>query len=557
MDKKTLALENAEGKTVHLTAEKLDALFANTELYLQHKSHETKGQDSHILANQFVNRFGLRTSHDVITFLNSKQGQILHALVGRELAELAAMQRFQERFHLEQQMRHRHLAFFLLGLIYEREAKNEKIMHMNEEVQRKSIEKSQESSKAFTDASKMHRPPEQLEADLQAYTEACEALEKKLEDKVRESEALDLEIVAFEKEVELGAKKHAIYERHVDEIFNLKLSDLLPDDNIDEDADLTIANIGSADDVLAERMPHLLASIETKIATLDATTQDTSSRIANLTPTDTEQALDLLQIHHGKVYQMTMLADFVDILSGRTTMYRADGSIAKIYREADFFVPREHKIERVGDQYYYLPASQNVHELSIDDKSNAQKQFESLKPTLRSVNKTVQHNKSVEQDFNEKRRSNLFERSKLIHDDILLLTRQLAAAEAARASTAALMQLKPQLQNSVKKPSNSDTAVADSSRRMLQLLLNSPSPSPDALKMLLNSMRADDPLTKTVQNLKANQPLPNDIKSQLWANRARIIENMISAGSAPAANEKDQTSIRGPLPTKPSPFSAG
>src|SRR3990167_2389290 len=118
--------------TNHLTDKKLEQWFAALE-----KSNMTLTQGQKIqlnnptLATQFLSRFGIKSPIDVIAFLNSPEGDAVTAMIREELAEIEAMEDYEEFLAQEESKReHRLLGFLLLALMYEQDAEADLLNEM-------------------------------------------------------------------------------------------------------------------------------------------------------------------------------------------------------------------------------------------------------------------------------------------------------------------------------------------------------------------------------------------------------------------------------------------
>src|SRR5687768_3466911 len=86
-----IMLTTKKGEQVLLTSKKLESWLAAVEKMDLVKSPTDKERNDPYMATQFVSRFGFKTPNDLIVFLKSPAGESTKAMIGEELAEIAAM----------------------------------------------------------------------------------------------------------------------------------------------------------------------------------------------------------------------------------------------------------------------------------------------------------------------------------------------------------------------------------------------------------------------------------------------------------------------------------
>lgn len=160
------------------------------------------------------------------------------------------------------------------------------------------------------------------------------------------------------------------------------------------------SNIQQAEDFIEKLPPKKEDSIEAlkaEIARLEGTEEERNAQadeVFRLVDAGKEQeARALMDKQNAKNTQVGALKDMLAVVEGTKKMYKADGTEATSFKEAQFIVPAHQKLEKVGDQYYLLKSGDT---LSEANKEQAAQNFERHKNELVSVRSLISSNKSIE-----------------------------------------------------------------------------------------------------------------------------------------------------------------
>ncbi|KTD64869.1 hypothetical protein [Legionella spiritensis] len=502
-EKITFDLKTTEGKQVSLTSRQLESWFASIERQnLQGNKKNTLApnpdlqheQNDPYLAAQFIGRYGIKSSKDIITFLKSPAGKATKTLIGEQLAELAAMKDFQrQQYQTAAIRRHNLLAFLLMGLLYNRIAKAKHAREILREMDAE-LEKSRSSQEKSTASStkESKNPYSEL---LASYEASHNEVQNKLSDKLLESEQLEQDIIALENQGDNIDLRYDTFEDHLGQLDDyLQLADTDHpglDKQIDEleqqiqalQKQLSSSETGpearlaiTGSEATGEHSPisrEHPRDVEKKISRLQERAAFLKERQSSYSPKERrqliesrlkqleeqldkqvteidslieqgrdEEAMKRLHEHNGLHIQAAGLKDMLDVVKdpeekGKKILFNSEGKQVHSFKDADFIVANDKKIVKGEDgKFYLLGASQDINSMEQEDRLKAQKEFEKVRPEISSLKNLVQRNKTLEKTFHTERMQTITGQSDNLQKEILDLSNQLTQLQAAQASVA-------------------------------------------------------------------------------------------------------------------------
>ncbi|QIN35638.1 LidA [Legionella longbeachae] len=197
--------------TLHLTPNNFEQLFATIE-----KSHKYSKKTDAYFSTQFLNRFGFQNPLQVIEFLKSPEGKTTLALISQELIKIEELnQRKAEQYREELLTIQRHLIFLLMGLM----AKDNALAKQASEITQQQIEhKLKETKQIEQTKSDQTSLVDILDANIKAYSETLNALDKKLGELEQKLAEIDNHLTIIENEALLMNEKHAHLSAHIEQL---------------------------------------------------------------------------------------------------------------------------------------------------------------------------------------------------------------------------------------------------------------------------------------------------------------------------------------------------
>lgn len=475
-----------------------------------------------------ISRFGLKSSDDVHSFLESPAGEaLLKAIIEEELIEVSAM----ENAQLEQreiQLHKHYLALLILGMFYKHHAYAHNLIdHSLEEVSKKLHGETKFSIPDFL--------PTEIEPPRIAYSSEVDQIKTMLQNKLAASELLEKALAAItpqHKETEAKYKT-----------FN--------------------SNLDKAEDVFAKiAAPVRSATSPTpKEPTFEEVAQKTQSKINELsdevekTIPKINELLDADKLDEARALMTESNAQRLQIasLNEMLTMYKAGN-----------------KLVEKDDKIYVLRLDQTLDDMSAEDIAAAEKHYKNMSPSEMGIKALVKHNQTLE----TAKYHALSAQSEKMQKDILLLADELTAAQNKRAQ--AELALKPTPTNSpaVKmSPLPSATAptpapspkssrsisdeelAGNSYEHVIRLMRNNP--TPEAIKRLKESIAHFDTsseLKKQLNDLKPGVDIPMSAMNNILENIRKTRPGEFRLPDE-IANEAKNPTATAPTPFKTRPAS--
>jgi hypothetical protein len=479
--------------------------------------------------------------------LHSPAGEATIAMIGKELAEMAALEdNIQQEVLSEQRLHKRLMAFLLLGLLHRREAhadqlneEAEQIIHQHAKTEEQTALKRQQAAAAL-------HPHEFVERNIAAYSKAANAMEAMLENRLHESKTLEQALAELELNMLLAGKKYAHYDTHLQEIYQ-------------ELAKLTLEG------------PIPPTTIQQRIHALSQQIDLDTDQVSGLLDAGNEdEARDLMEISNARNLQIATLRDMLSVINDQKLMYTPMGMVTKDFQEAAYILAKEHKLVHDNGKYYLLKHGQNFAELSPSERDNSEQAYLRLRPEIMGVKQLVAHNQGVEEKAHNERKTSLSARSDMMQQEILLLANQLTLIQAARAdamgaiseasTTTPGIKLTPlpSAPSPVPHPrasshvSDTPKYMANSYREILQLMRTNPTQR--AIDWLKNSLATTpDPSIQTQLNkLMPGKPINPGLMNMLLARRD--LGQLLALTNKPGNEEPELAPSTAPTPFSMKPY---
>ncbi|WED43855.1 hypothetical protein [Legionella cardiaca] len=603
----SLQLTTKDKKSITLTSTQLEKWFANLQVKEMQQSKREKELrhplDIPELASTYLSHYGLRTSRDVITFLKTPAGREVQSMIINELAEMAAINDAIHQQQLDSEIRRqRALAALLLGLLYKKEAQAK---DRNIELQ-KEIDKKLHSTTSTTDnyAESQKRAAANAQA-YNAYQASIDAMEKKLKEKIQESEDLEAEMDLLEEEELMLASRYEHLEDNLASLdhFGILLNTLSMNP---EERQQTLDNLQAQIDQLREQSAHegtaeprslstmliTLSLLQKQIESPESTLKFMEDRLTELQTTLKEQAkrisssvvkskdtgvmrerMEELHEHHGLHVQSEGLKDIISVMKGEKTLWGFNGLPVTSFTDAAFILSRGRSIvfDNETNKYYLLESDQspeNFRSMSLQAKAMAAENYERSRPDIASLKVLVRDNRTVEESSCMNRRLELSVRSETMQKEILLITNQLTRLQSDQANLLTLMKqsnqdipsstvttslstptLKPTMSPNNKASQSTGSSYAQGCKHLL--LLMKTNPTRESIERLRELFKGPDgklspALDSMLREIKYGRPIPEQTMRNLLQNLNRF---------GVSANKRNVTSTPDQLETRQSPES--
>jgi len=469
---------------------------------------------------QLLGRYGLQSPLAVIKFLESPTGTTIEALIHKQLVLLAGMRITQQQHYRDEQLRkHRFLALLFLAILYKKKAEAKKLRELHRQLE-KLLTQSKTTTEQLTTLDSAETEEQALKQTYAMYDMSAQLIEMHLEEKIVESEKLERDILALEKQGESIETRYYILNKGLQTLEN--------------HAD-TIEHLSSDEEKITKIEQEIAAvnkQIDEKRATIDklvASNQD-------------DEAFDHLHELNGLNVQQAGLQDMLAVIKHEKAFYTAEGELVNSYNKADYILSYEQKIVKENGYYYLIPKAKQLSELDSQQKQQAQQKYEHAKP-LKTL---IENNKGVETNFHNERSEEAYKRISAIREEILDFANQLNHIQSVQASVAA----KPQ-------QSSSQANQGDASQTLTLSLKPSPkAPSRSSEKTLTSSYRRVLELIKIEQkpNKQFTQAMQTELATILADSKNKplnpVTMNLLLATMerfGVLANKPNVTSIKSPL----------
>jgi hypothetical protein len=360
-----------QGKTLTLHRSQLDNWFIQT--LTRHKQPTSNATTN---VNQILSQFGIKSSHDMLLFLQSPTGLAKQSTLKKAFAEIIALEKnalFQNQQLLA---RHRAIAFFILGMMHNKVKAKEYQQHivMQEQLNKK-LHK--QSTPAQTSTSTLPREVLiELEETLNHYESARVSLQAELTTSETLAELLEREWFEFEKMVLLFKEECVIYDTFMHEVHTL-----LVDHDLDSDG-------------ITQKRSDIEQHYQKEANAIN-------QLIASINPDDEPTLLVRLQENAARRLQLFMLDDLLNHL------------------------PENKKIIHQHGKDYLLATHQTLDTLSVEDKEQAHQAYVALKPRFEATRITVEKTRHLEREQQTAQHASLSTRSNELQQTLKQASQQL------------------------------------------------------------------------------------------------------------------------------------
>jgi effector protein LidA len=405
---------------------------------LQDKEDPERKKDYRPTVN--LSRFGLKTSEDVKTFLQSPAGEAVIREMGAKLAlEKAIVQEQQLQAQEHRLLMSRLKAFlFMLYLSDKADAADrarDLIIKYNELSQEKAKHAATDSPKKDT------KRNEALAESIAKYEDAVrqaqenvakgEVLQKQRDELVKEGEHLQAKYNVYDASLEEFDKSDAARIKLTPDEIKVQANQLSPE--MDEHAKMIHKALegGNARDA---RGLLLKAQIAQLAKQMDAQADNINDLL--LAGKD-DEARALLEQQNALNLKAANLHDLLAVNDKRKYYVNEQGEKTHNFHEAQFILVRGQKIVKDGQgEIYLLQPNQDWESVKNDSaaKARALQDYKDLKPQLMCVKKVVAHNKGLETAMNQDQIAETDQLIKANRAEGLLIANMISQQQAARSS---------------------------------------------------------------------------------------------------------------------------
>jgi effector protein LidA len=423
-----LVLKTSDGTTVVLNSSKLEKwLSAVEKLDLINKTdpkgNVIEGQDE-FLATQFISRFGFQKPKDLITFLNSPEGDVTLSQIGAQLADIANFEENRMFEYYEEEARHqRVMTNLMLYMIYKKDKQELVIKELLQDAIDKLIHKNDTPD---TDPSEeiSYVDDENL---ISYYNRANQVMKDHLDEKLKLSEELKAEIQALEKQEEVLGLKYNSFNEHIGEVENIS----------------KFLDLATNEEPTIEKIKDKITQLQNEMRALTKKIQ------SDLENGDEDSARENLQYSNALNLQTTMLKDMISVIEEKSILFNQGGEETKKFEDAHFIIPADKvekfkqkmeskKLVKSKGEYFLIDKDQNLEDNSVDRAAAyeaGQRAFQDLElhpEEIMNVKNLIKHNKELEQNNHAHKKANVLERSQELTDEISIITDQLSELHKAR-----------------------------------------------------------------------------------------------------------------------------
>lgn len=321
-----------------------------------------------------LSRFGLKTSQDVIKYLNSAEGEQIIADLGEQITEKKASELEQLEVNARQVLMQRLFALFMLASIAEKgHAKATK-----EEIQKEIDKVLHEIDDSSPSASKKQADLERAEAQ---YHQSLAAVKEMQDNTQRLADARE----QLKIETKDTADKYSVFDKNLNEV------DALGEEISDDELNKQIADIKTEMDGLSKQIMDMAAA------------EGQSRKVKD---GKSSELKDLMNASNGANLKLASLLDMQAVRKGEKYYADADGNTkdekgnpidsftkATLLMEGDSKNPTQ-KVVREGNKLYLIEAGEDWN--TIKDNPGMKEKASQNYDRAMTVKKLVNHNKDIE-----------------------------------------------------------------------------------------------------------------------------------------------------------------
>lgn len=317
--------------------------FAQAERSLQKKPQLSPENDKY-LANKFVGRFGLKTSMDVIAFLNSPTGKTVQAIIYKTVLEIKELE-IQQQQTQQEALRRKHLAlaFLIAALLYRR--RHKKMLKLNEMIERQIRHHLKELQKNLSETELKVEADFILYQQMHTYHLALEELDKLLEEKQKALQATAEEIQTLEHQLAALAQEKSLHKDLAKHLEALALS--------------------------VQQMPNQIDAYRGHLAKLEQEIlSQTKASASQMTPQLKPQA-DLNHLYRMQL-QAAGIKHMIACHQNNRRFVDLQGNPVAHYHQAAFALPRHIHLVYHQESVFALEKAEDVHRLISNPSAHLQ-----------------------------------------------------------------------------------------------------------------------------------------------------------------------------------------
>lgn len=390
LSQQTLSLITKNTNNAQLSRTKVEQWFARMA-----KTHTTEHQFSQA-ANKTFNRFGIKSTEDIINYLNSPAGQNAKAILEDYLDAIDALKQKNINFELKENAR-KHFMFILyllLGLIHKKEALAKRLEEYYQEQAEESLKQEQKISE--TKSSNIV----ENKILLTDYTAIEEALNERLEGILKEADSLEKELTKLNEEQQNIESRFSTYYEEL----NKEDLQLLHPDALTKKMETVNVQLSSYANILSTLLNH---GNETEI----------------------RQHMDLTNALHLKLAHLNALRL---VQQEEKHLFNKNGEQVDSIDQADFIIPKDKTLKLEKGKFYLYSRSKEFIKLSAEQKDDAHNDYQLSLQQIMSIKMQLQLKHAKELSMHNEKKNNLIARSEIMQQQIHLLATQLSANQSNR-----------------------------------------------------------------------------------------------------------------------------
>lgn len=479
---------NVQGKKVVLNEAEL------TQLLQPYQRGKDPKKETSAANAQALSQHGIKSSQDIIAYLNSPGGKAKQALVQEQLSILVALkQQSAADIYRRELLKQLFLANARRTILSKRKAEMRAVIAANERQNKESIAASREASaRSSSTAPTYTLPDEDLRRYLlRSYDLALQDIEDELRESLDEAQKLEDEIAAHMAHGERIKVRFGIIHTHTDNLdaHSRRIENLPPQERI------AVTQLG-------------LGQIHLAMATL------TSQILQHAYQGEDAQADQLMDHLDGLSIEAEGMQVMLDQMHSRCHYFTEEGHRTDAYHMTAYVVPSHQHIhkDKATGQLYLLKAGQKFEGMTTEEKAIARQKFEQVKPEFYNAKDRAKHYYDSEMSEFESTTSTLADRSEEMQKQILTLTNQHNSLKALRASV--ITQLDEAKSTALPMPTPNATPLpkpapsATPSPRPGQTEVTSQFAPAQSYRHILQLMRIN-PSQESIDRFKSGFVLPN------------------------------------------------
>ena len=349
-------------------------------------------------------QFGIKNPQDVVLFLKSTAGKkildkLLMEMIKTNRSNLEGLiKRIQIEEHLKEKKHHQLLLFILLHLLHKREAK----AHALNEAIQKQIDKFLHQHEPKPQPVEEPSEPVSLKIQIEIYQIIENALNHRLQKKLKHAAALENELINMSQELHDMRVLHHLYNSLIysDEMHNAALHPELTHELMEPlKAEIT-------------SYAEIIAALQTEGKQVEAHEHQLKANALNL--------------------KFILLEDISLAHQDGRQFYNKNAHRVNSYMDADFMIPHDKTLTLHEHQFYLHPKSKPFNTLSLQQKNEAKVAYEKGGDNILGIKPRLEQKHTKELSLHHVKKNELTARSETMQKDIYGLAAQLSKVQSAR-----------------------------------------------------------------------------------------------------------------------------